>query len=213
VFTAAIDARSEARASFRVTLTAQLTKTWDYVSSSQVGECTATTHVVGSRTVTLRSARPSLVSAVGRPGRMRFAPTLIRSVTARTTQDGSVTVTERGLGCTARTHTDCTRRTRTLRGQALRFFRSRPNEISFRRSRDFGAGMPRGCPPEDPEVQVERPGVHEAEGEISERLLFDREIRTQAAIGSFREDTRIEGGPDGTVVERINWTLRFVRVG
>jgi hypothetical protein len=171
-----------------------------------------TSHVLGNRTVTLRSTRPALVTATGTPGRVRFTPTVLRSVTARTTQDGSVTVTERGLGCVGRSHTDCTRRTRTLSRQTLRWFRSRPGEISFRRSRDFGAGMPRTCPPEDPEVQAERPGIHEAEGGISERHLFNRDIRSQAVSGSFREETQIEGGPDGRVVERVNWTLRFVRI-
>lgn len=211
-FATAIDARAGARATFRVTISAQITKNWDYVSSSQAGDCTVASHVLGSRTVTLRSSRPTLVTATGSPGRVRLSPTLLRSVTARTTQDGLVTVTERGLGCVGRTQTDCTRQRRTLPNQTLRFFRSRPGEISFRRSRDFGAGLSRICPPEDPEVQVERPGLHEAQGDLSERQLFDREIQSQTVSGSFREDTEIEGGPDGRVVERVSWSLRFARV-
>jgi hypothetical protein len=205
------DARPNARASFRVTLTAQLTKTWDYVSAGQDGDCTVSTHVVGTRTITLRSSRPTIVTAIGSPGRMRFTPALLRSVTARTTQDGTVTVTQRGLGCVGRMHTDCTRQSRTLSNQTLRFFRSRPGEISFRRSRDYGAGLSRTCPPEDPEVQAERPGIHEAQGDLSERQLFDRGFRSQAVSGSFVEETDIDGGPDGKVVERVSWTLRFVR--
>lgn len=212
-FAAVGDARPEARATFRVTVTAQITKSWDYVTSSQAGECTATSRVLGTRIVILRSARPTVVTAAGSPGRVRFGPTLLRGVTARTTQDGSVTVDERGLGCGGRMHRDCRRQTRTLSNQALRFFRSRRNEISFRRSRDFEAGMDRTCPPEDPEVQVERPGLHDAQGELSERGLFDRRIALHAVSGSFREDTEIEGGPDGRVVERVSWTMRFARVG
>ena len=167
--------------------------------------------MVGSRTITLRSARPTNVAAIGSPARVRFAPPLVRWVTARTTQDGTVTVTERGLGCAGRTHTDCTRQSRTLSNQSLRFFRSRPGEISFRRSRDFGAGLSRTCPPEDPEVQVEKPGIHEAQGDLSERQLFDRGFRSQSVNASFVEETDIEGGPDGKVVERVTWNLRFVR--
>lgn len=211
VLAVASSARPEQRASFRVTLTAQLTKTWDYVSAGQQGDCTVSTHVVGSRTTTLRSARPTIVTAIGSPGRLRFSPTVLRSVTARTAQDGTVTVTERGLGCAGRTHTDCTRQSRTLVNQTLRFFRSRPGEISFRRSRDFGAGLSRTCPPEDREVQEERPGIHEAQGDLSERQLFDRGFRSQTVSGSFVEETDIEGGPDGKVVERVVWNLRFVR--
>jgi hypothetical protein len=209
--TAAVDARPALRATFRVTITAQVTKTWDYVAAGQAGECTTSTHVKGSRVVTLRSSRPTTVTVTGSPGRVRFTPALVRSVTARTTQGGEVTVTERGLGCAGRTHTICTTVRRTLANQTLRFYRSRPGEISFRRGRDFGSGLPRTCPPEHPEVQVERPGIHEAQGRLSERQLFERRS-SQSATGTFEEVTDIGGNPDGSVVERVSWTLRFVRI-
>jgi hypothetical protein len=212
VLGAAVEARPTLQATFRVTVTAQVTKTWDYTVASQAGDCTTSTHVKGSRVFTLRSSRPTIVTATGAPGRVRFTPALVRSVTARTTQGGEVTVTQRGLGCTGRTHTICTTLRRTLTNQTLRFFRSRPGEISFRRSRDFGSGLPRTCPPEHSEVQAERPGIHEAQGRLAERQLFDRRIRSQSATGSFEEVTEIEGNPDGRVVERVTWTLRLVRV-
>ena len=70
-------------ARFNVTLTAQVTKSWDYVTTRVDGECTVTTHVVGSRVVTLRSTRPTTVTATSSAGRIRFSPAVVRSVTAR----------------------------------------------------------------------------------------------------------------------------------
>jgi hypothetical protein len=122
-----------------------------------------------------------------------------------------VTTTERGLGCGRLTRTTCPKRRRTLANQTLAFFRSRRNEISFRRSRDFGSGLPTSCPPEAPEVRVERPGLHQAQGELSEQDLFNKGIRFQTATGSSEETSQLSGNPDGKVVARASWSLTFRR--
>jgi hypothetical protein len=211
-FAQAVEAgRDASRARLNVTLNAQVTKTWDYVTTRQEGECTVTTHVKGSRVVTFRSARPTIVTATSSGGPVRFTPTVVRSVTARARQGGSVTTVERGLGCNRNSHTDCVKQQRTLVNQKLTFFRSRRNEISFRQTRIFAGGFPTTCPPEAPEVRVERPGIHQAEGELSERDLFNPGIRFQTATASSVETTELEGDPDGKVVARFSWSLTFRR--
>jgi hypothetical protein len=208
----AVEAGQDAsRARLSVTLTAQVTKAWDYVTTRQEGECTVATHVKGTRVVTFRSARPTIVTATSSGGRIRFTPAIVRSVTAQARQGGSLTTIERGIGCTRNTHIDCVKEQRTLRNRSLTFFRSRRNEISFRRTRVFASGFPTTCPPEAPEVRVERPGIHEAEGELSERDLFNRGIRYQTATASSVETTDLEGNPDGKVVARVSWSLTFRR--
>lgn len=206
---AAVDATPEARATFRVTLTAKLTKSWNYVLTRDVGECRTSTHVVGTRTIRLRSLRPTSVTATGSPGRVRFVSTVVGAITSQATQSGSVTVTRPGCGGPSRD--DCAVGRRTLSKQAVRFYRTRPGELSFRRTRDFGAGLSTTCPPQHPAVLVEQPALREAEGDINERQLFDADIRSQTVTGSFAEETDLEGNPDGKVVERVRWTLRFVR--
>ena len=208
----AVEAGSGASsARFNVALTAQVTKSWDYVASRVDGECTISTHVVGNRVVTLRSSRPTSVTATSSAGRIRFSPAVVRFVTARATQSGSVTTTERGLGCGRRTHSNCAKSRRTLSNQTLAFFRSRPNEISFRRTRDFGTGLSTTCPLEAQEVRVERPGLHQAQGELSERDLFNRGVRFQTATGSSEETSQLSGNPDGKVIARASWSLTFRR--
>lgn len=198
-------------ARFNVTLTGQSTKSWDYVTTRVEGECTVTTRVVGSRVVTLRSSRPTIVTATSSAGRTRFSPAVVRFVTVRATQGGSVTTTERGLGCGRRVHVDCVKLRRTLANQALAFFRSRRNEVAFRRTRDFGSGFPTNCPLEALEVRVERPGLHDAQGELSEQDLFRQGIRFQTASGSSVETTDLEGDPDGRVIARVSWSLTLRR--
>ena len=208
----AVDAGSQASsARFNVTLTGQVTKSWDYVTTRVEGECTVATHVLGSRFVTLRSSRPTIVTATSSAGRVRFSPAVVRFVTARATQGGSVTTTERGPGCGRRTHSTCLKPRRTLANQTLAFFRSRRNEISFRRTRDFASGLPTNCPPEAAEVRVERPGLHQAQGELSEQDLFNRGVRFQTATGSSQETSALSGNPDGKVIARASWSLTFRR--
>ena len=204
-----VDARAEARATFRVTLTAKLTKSWNYVLTRDVGECTTVTYVLGTRTITLRSLRPTSVTATGSPGRARFVPAVVGAIRSQATQSGSVTVTRPGCGGPSRD--DCAVGRRTLSNQAVQFYRTRPGELSFRRTRDFGAGLSTTCPSQHPLVLVEQPALREAEGDINERQLFDADIRSQMVTGSFEEETDLEGNPDGKVVERVTWTLRFVR--
>jgi hypothetical protein len=208
----AVEAGSDASAArFNVTLTAQVTKSWDYVTTSVEGECTVTTHVVGSRVVTLRSSRPTIVSAKSSSGRVRFSPAVVRFVTARATQGGSVTRTERGLGCGRRAHSNCAKPRRTLANQTLAFFRSGRDEISFRRTRDFASGFSTTCPLEAQEVRVERPGLHQAQGELSEQDLFNPGVRFQTATGSSEETSELSGNPDGKVIARVSWSLTFRR--
>ena len=210
VLATGVDARPAAQQStFRVTLNGQLTKTWDYTTVRQEGECTVTTRVRGTRRVVLASTRPTINSVTSSLGRIRFSPALVRSVRVQITQGGSVSVGERGPGCGPATQRDCARTQRTL-SQTLRFFRSRPREISFRRTPDYT--FTTTCPPEAAEVRTERPGLHEAQGRLSERDLFTRRLRSHTVSGAFEEETEILGDVTGTVLERVRWTLTFVRV-
>jgi hypothetical protein len=209
VVVAAVDARSAAQARFHVTFNAQLTKTWNYVTVREDGDCSVSTRVEGTRTVTLASVRPTLVTVTSGSGGLSFSPAQVRSVRARITQGGAVVVSERGPSCSRFARTDCAQGRRTLFNQALRFYRSRPREISFRRSTDYR--IPTTCPRETAAVRAEWPGLHEAEGRLSERDLFVRRIRFQTVSGGFEEETEISGDVEGKVVERVVWSLKFTR--
>ena len=204
--TAAIAQTEAQRATFRVTLSAKVTKTWDYVAEREEAGCTRRTRVRGSRTVTLRSVRPTVVVVTSSSGRLRFSPALVRSVTALTRQGGSVSTS----GCGNPNQRGCARTQRSFTNQSFGFFRSRPGELIFRPTRDYTIAST--CPPEDRAVRTERPGIHLAEGRLVERDLFNRRVRSLTANGGYDEETTIEGGPDGRVLARADWHVFFTRV-
>lgn len=208
----AVSARGEATATFRVTLGAQLTKTWDYVDTREEKGCAVADRVRGSRTVTLASSRPTTLRVTTVNGRPRFSPAVVRRVTARARQSGSVDSTAQGAGCVPLTHRDCVRLRRTLSNQAVQFFRSGRNELSFRRTRNFSAIGSPSCPPENQSVREEQPELHKAAGEIAEKDLFNRRVATITAGGISEETAELDGGPTGRVVTRVSWTLTFRRV-
>jgi hypothetical protein len=199
---------------FKVTLTAQMTKTWSYVAVQEQGECITSNRVNGSRTVTLRSARPTLVTVTFPKGRAKYSPGLVRSLGGRVTQTGEVTTIEGGgQGCRRSSKSsNCARPRRALGNQVVRFLRGGRNEIAFARTRDFTASLPSACPPQAAEVRAEHPSLHLAEGEISEPDLRNAGVGSQTASGSAEETIEFEGDETGRVVVRVSWQLTFKRV-
>jgi hypothetical protein len=203
------------RGVFHVTLKAQLTKTWNYVATQEEGDCVTQTRVRGSRTVTLRSARPTVVTVAFANGRARYSSGIVRFLGGRVTQSEAVTAVESGgAGCRRSSkRSNCLRPRRALANQAVRFFRSAKDEISFARSRDFTAGLSPSCPPQAQPVRAERASLHLAEGEISERELLSTRYPSQTGFGSVEETTDFEGDENGKVVVRVSWQLTFARAG
>jgi hypothetical protein len=205
---------ASAGAVFRVTLNATMTKDWSYVAESEQNGCPATTRVQGRHVVTLRSARRTLVRITFAGGRAVYSPAYVRFVGAQASQSGVVTRTQgQPPSCVHSVQrTTCDRLRRAMGGVALRFFRSRRNEISFTRTREF-AIFPRTCPQQTASVRAERPSLDFAEGEIAEAEFRDPRIKFQTATGTAVETTDFEGDGDGKVVVRVRWQLRFERVG
>jgi hypothetical protein len=199
---------------FRVTLKATMTKDWSYVDEGELDGCPITTRVQGRRVVTLRSSRPTPVRVTFVAGRAVYSPAYVRFILVQASQSGVVR-TDRALPptCTMREarRVNCPHLRLSSRNAAVRFFRSRRNEISFTRTRDF-ATFPTTCPLQTASVRAERPSLDLAEGDISEAEFRDPRIRFQTATGSGVETTDFEGDGDGKVVVRVNWQLTFVRM-
>jgi hypothetical protein len=98
---------------------------------------------------------------------------------------------------------------RAASGKRFGFFRSARDEISFRSARLPELSM--ACPRESSGVRGLRPGLHQAEGELSEMALMDPRVPGQTAIGSAEVETDLEGAETGRVVERVRWGLTFTR--
>jgi hypothetical protein len=194
---------------FQVTIKATVTKEWNTVVESTMDGCPVTLRSIGTRTVKLRSVRPTLVTVTVRAGRASYSPSIVRVVRAVATQTGSRVI--RTLDpCTVKTvRSTCPKVRRVLPRVGFVFYRSRRNEISFVR-----AGLPRprtSCPPESGNVRAIRPGLQDAEGEISEAALANPRVPGQTVYGSSQVTTELRVDETGTVVERVRWELSFDR--
>ena len=131
------DAAPAKRALVKVSLRATITKTWNTVTETTLGGCDVSIHSVGSRKVVLKSLRPTKVVVTARSGRVSYSPTEIRFVRVDVSGSGNE-ATKFKAPCMEHTvRNDCPRVRRVIKGGTFRFFRSKRNEISFRR---------RGCP-------------------------------------------------------------------
>jgi hypothetical protein len=201
-------ATSPRRAVFQVTLNATVTKEWNTVTRRTQNGCTTATRSRGVDTVKLRSSRPSRVIVTFRPGRVEYTSGAVRPLTLTVDQQGVKTVTIEAPCRQQTVYTRCLRKQQTLDGGTARFFRSGKNELSFGRS-----SLPvsaSSCPGQSADVQAIRPGLHEAQGEISEARLANPRI-TQTALGSSVQTTDLEGDETGRVIERVRWALTFTR--
>ena len=171
--------------------------------------CPTTRRSVGHRTVTLRSRRPTTILVTFNKKHVSYAPAVVRFVSGELARRGSRTTIIEAPCVVRTTHAPCTRRRRALSAAKFAFFRSKRDEISFRAARlpEFT----KRCPPESPEVLAIRPGLAEAQGELSEAALADSRIQSQTASGSAEVTTDLEDNEAGWVRERVHWELTFAR--
>jgi hypothetical protein len=201
------EAAQTKRAVVRVTMHATVTKSWNTVTDTTLGGCDVSIHSVGSRKVVLRSTRPTKVVVTSRNGRVTYSPAAVSFVRAELSGSGNET-TKFKAPCKERTvHDDCRRARGAAARRTLRFFRSGRNEVSFR-----PVVLPQvsdACPTQSADVRAIRPGLHQAEGELSEAALTNPRVPAQTAFASLDAETDLDGDEVGRVTERIRWSLTF----
>jgi hypothetical protein len=132
---------------------------------------------------------------------------VVRLVSAEATGSGQQT-TKFEAPCQPRTeHVDCARARKVTNGATFRFFRRKRNEIAFRPARL--PEVPGSCPRQSAVVLGIRPGLHEAEGELSEARLTNPRVPAQTALASADVDSDLDGDEEGRVTERVRWSLTF----
>jgi hypothetical protein len=213
----AAGAATPKRAVFRVTLTAVLTK--DSMSRRVVdGACDEVTTTAGHWRMTLAARRPSTIVVVGPsgPGRpVRFAQSTIRRIVGSASQRGTTLVQNPGGRCGAPTQRiDCGRGAASFRGATARI--SSPRRRIARLDRLQGASAARSlrgrCDAEPAEIRAIRTDLGIADAPLSVADFFDRNVPRLYLTGNTEQETTLEGEVEGTVIERVRWTLVFTRV-
>lgn len=214
----AAQAAQPREASFRVTLTATLTKAWTFTRVESEPNCTRTIRGIGRWDGRLSSRQPTRVRAVAASGgRVRFRGSTLRAITAAATLTGTMTTSTRGLPPCNRPPTTvrCTAQRRSTRGAFVSFASPRRGVLRFGTLR--GAGPIRSfnsaCPEEPADIRAVRIDMPIATGPLDRADVFTPEVRRWFITGNAEQVTMIEGDVPGRVTERVRWRLVFTRIG
>ena len=203
------DAASAQRAVLKVTLRASVTKSWNTVTHTTLDGCDVSIRSIGVRKATLRSRRPTKVVVTSRARRVSYAPAAVELVTVDVTGSGEQTTTYEPPCQQPAEHVACAHTHRHVSGAVFRFFRSKRNEISFRRAQL--PGVSGSCPRQSATLRAIMPGLHQAEGRLSEAELTNPRVAGQTAIGEAVVESDLDGDEEGRATERVRWTLSFGR--
>jgi hypothetical protein len=205
------------RASFRVTLSATLTKSWNVVRVEPEAGCTQTRRAVGRWETKLSTQRSGRVRATAAGnGRVRFSGAVLRRLAGSAKQSGTNTVTAQG-------QPPCERQSRTTRcGEQRRSFRGGSVAFGSPRRGILQVGSLRGarairsfqasCPEEPPDVRSIRTDFPLATGPLDSRDVFAPDVSRWFVTGDSVQVTTLEGEFNGRVTERVRWRLTFTRV-
>jgi hypothetical protein len=203
------DTASTRRAVLKVTLRASVTKSWNTVTHTTLDGCDVSIRSIGVRKASLRSTRPTKVVVTSRGLSVSYTPATVGFVTVDVTGSGEQTTTYESPCRQPPEHVACARVRRRVSGAAFRFFRSKRNEISFRRARL--PGVSGSCPRQSATLRAIMPGLHQAEGRLSEAELTNPRVAGQTAIAEAVIESDLDGDEEGRATERVRWTLSFGR--
>jgi hypothetical protein len=194
-------------ARFRLTLTATLTKTWNVARSEGEPGCIRTTKSSGRWQATLATKRVS---------RVRFVGGTIKAIAGAAAQSGTNGVVGQGSPpCSRQTRTvRCATQRRSFRGATTVLANPRKGVLALGRLR--GANAVRSFSPQCPEeplaVRAVRTDLPLATGPLDGADAFRRDIPKFFVRGDVQQQTSITGDLEGTVNERVRWTVTFTRV-
>ena len=204
-------------ASFRVGLTATLTKNWSFTRVETDPGCTRTTQGIGRWQTRLATQTKTRVRAIAASrGQMRFTGATLRAIAGAAIRSGRMTITTRGAPpCDRFARTvRCGAQRRSFRGASVSFGSPRRGVVQFRRLR--GAARIRSydsiCPEEPSDIRAIRTDLPLATGPLDASDVFARDVTRWFVSGDSRQVTTIEGEVPGRVVERVRWTLTFTRI-
>ena len=203
----AAGAATPQRATFKVTLTGTLTKDWTVSRESQ-DRCVGTTRSSGRWRMTIATRRKSTVAftSVGRRRPLRISPAVVRAIAGTATQSGSVR-------CGSSARRACAPRRARFSGATARL--TSPRRGIARLTMRGGAAarsLSSLCPEEPADIRALSTNLSLADAPLSAADVFDRGVERFFIAGNSSQGTTITGEYDGSVTERVRWTLTFTRV-
>jgi hypothetical protein len=193
---------------FRLTIVGTTHQQWTVTTAPAVtGECRSTETSEGIRTATFRTRAPIVVRVTGG----RVLPVDVRGILGNVTLGGANT-TDEVCGEVGTSNTaDCAQTRRAFTGATVHVTSSRPGVMVVAGVANVRLATA-DCPREPTDVRSRPLGAPLNLVNLPKEALMEAKL-ARINLRTTRNRRKVYGSPEqGSLVETIEWTLRFVRV-
>jgi hypothetical protein len=192
---------------FQLSITGNATARWTHRGASeQSGNCTRTVTSEGIRNTQFRTAAPVVVRI--RDGRV--LATDLRGLTGTVTLSGANSIDENCGGVDSGRIEDCVTTKRSFSGGRTRVSSPRPGFLDLGRARNVRLRAA-DCPREPAEVRQRPLGPPLRTLRLPEEALNEQRVASMTVRATGTRRTTYVAPEAGTLRERTEWRLRFVR--
>lgn len=193
---------------FRLTIVGTARQEWSFTGAPEVsGDCRRTETSEGIRTATFRTRAPVIVRFAGG----RVLPVDVRGILGKVTLGGANTTEETCTGGGGSSKiADCARTRRVFTGATVHAASPRPGVVAFKGIANVRLATA-GCPREPADVRRRPLGPPLNLVRLPKVALMENRL-ARLTLRAIRNRRKVYGSPEqGRLVERVEWTLKFVR--
>ena len=192
---------------FRLTIVGTAHQEWSVTAAAVVtGDCRRTETSAGTRTAAFRTRAPVVVRIAGG----RVLPVEVRGILGEVTLVGANTTEEVCGGKGTSKIDDCARTRRAFTGATVHAASPRPGVVAFEGIANVRLATT-DCPLEPADVRHRPLGPPLNLVRLPEGALMERKL-SRISLSASRSRRKVYGSPQqGRLVERVEWTLKFVR--
>jgi hypothetical protein len=193
---------------FRLTIVGTAHQEWSVTAAPVVsGDCRRTETSDGIRTATFRTRKSVIVRVAGG----RVLPVVVRGILGKVILAGANTTEEVCGGVGSSKIADCAQTSRAFTGATVHAASPRPGFVAFK-----GVAKVRiataDCPLEPADVRRRPLGPPLNLVRLPKETLMEQKL-ARINLRATRHRRKVYGSPQqGRLVERVEWTLKFVRV-
>ena len=193
---------------FRLTIVGTAHQEWSVTAAPVVsGDCRRTETSEGIRSATFRTRAPVIVRVAGG----RVLPVDVRGILGKVTLAGSNTTEETCGEAGTSKIADCVQTTRSFTGATVHAASPRPGVAVFKGIANVRLATA-DCPFEPANVRRRPLGPPLNLVRLPKETLLEQKLAS-ISLRATRNRRKVYGSPEqGRLVERVEWTLKFVRV-
>jgi hypothetical protein len=193
---------------FRLTIVGTAHQEWSVTAAPVVsGDCRRTETSEGIRTATFRTRKSVIVRVAGG----RVLPVVVRGILGKVILAGANTTEEVCGGLGSSKIADCAQTSRAFTGATVHAASPRPGFVAFKGVANVRIATA-DCPLEPADVRRRPLGPPLNLVRLPKETLMEQKL-ARINLRATRHRRKVYGSPQqGRLVERVEWTLKFVRV-